>query len=109
MKVRCDEGVATRIGPEPCAGACEGTGEASVGECIGQLRSRERGVPGADTVTCVEGNTYGRDIASAHMPRRGRRPWHVHTLLVSGNREISRSTVQQKLPVRVGKVRSRSR
>ena len=77
VKVPYDEGVATRIGPEPCAGACEGTGEASVGECIGQLRSRERGVPGADTVTCVEGNTYGRASASVHMPRRGRRTWHV--------------------------------
>ena len=40
MKVRHDEGVANRIGPEPCAGACEGTGEASVGECIGQPLSR---------------------------------------------------------------------
>ena len=77
MKVRDDEGVANRICPEPCAGAREGTGEASVGECMGQLRSRERGVPGADTVTCVEGNTYGRASASAHMPRRGRRTWHV--------------------------------
>jgi hypothetical protein len=40
VKVRHDEGVANRIGPEPCAGACEGTGEASVGECIGQPLSR---------------------------------------------------------------------
>jgi hypothetical protein len=42
VKVRDDEGVANRIGPEPCAGACEGTGEASVGECIGQPLSRGR-------------------------------------------------------------------
>ena len=40
MRVPYDEGVANRIGPEPCAGACEGTGEASVGECIGQPLSR---------------------------------------------------------------------
>jgi hypothetical protein len=96
VKVRHDEGVANRIGPEPCAGTCEGAGEASAGECIGQLSSRERGVSGADTVTCVEGNTYGRAIASAHMPRRGRRTWHMQTLLVSGNRESSRSTARSK-------------
>ena len=40
--------------------------------------------------------------------RRGRRPWHVWTLLV-GNREILRPTARQPPPVRIGKVRSRSR
>ena len=110
MKVRDDEGVANRIGPEPCSGAREGVGEASVGECIGQQLSRERVfVPGADTVVGVEGNTCGRGNASAHVSWRGRRTWHVQTLLVSGNREISRSTARYKPPVRVGKVRSHSR
>jgi hypothetical protein len=66
VKVRCDEGVANRIGPEPCAGVH------------------------------VEGSTSGRDSASAHKARRGRRPWHVQTLLVSGNRESSRSTARSK-------------
>jgi hypothetical protein len=95
VRVHCDEGVAIRIGPEPCAGAREGTGEASVGECIGQPLSRERHmIPGADAVEWAEGNTYGRDSASVRMARRGRRPWHVQTLLVSGNREISRSTAR---------------
>ena len=95
MKVHYDEGLANRIGPEPCAGTREGTGEASVGECIGQPLSRERLlIPGADAVERAEGNTYGRDSASARMARRGRRPWHVQTLLVSGNRESSRSTAR---------------
>jgi hypothetical protein len=48
VKVRCDEGVANRIGPEPCAGVNVGVregshgcvGEASVGERIGQPLSR---------------------------------------------------------------------
>jgi hypothetical protein len=40
VKVRHDEGVANRIGPEPCASAREGTGEASVGVCTGQPLSR---------------------------------------------------------------------
>jgi hypothetical protein len=78
VKVRHDEGIANRIGPEPCAGACEGTGEASVGECIGQPLNRERHlIPGADTVSEVEGITYGRESASVRTTRRGRRTWHV--------------------------------
>jgi hypothetical protein len=57
--VHYDEGIANRIGPEPCAGVHEGTregvhggvGEASVGECIGQPLSRVRfNVPGAQCV-----------------------------------------------------------
>ena len=97
MKVRRDEGVANRIGPKPCAGSCEGAGEASVGECIGQPLSRERFVvPGADTVAVVEGNMYGRDNASDRTTRRGPRHWHVQTLLVAGNRESSRSTARSK-------------
>jgi hypothetical protein len=95
VRVHYDEGLANRIGPEPCAGAREGAGEASVGECIGQSLSRESDiVPDADTVEQVEGNTHGRDNASVHVTRRGRRPWHVQTLLVSGNRESSRSTAR---------------
>jgi hypothetical protein len=78
VKVHHDEGLANRIGPKPCACAREGKGEASVGECIGQPSNRERFfVPGADTVGSVEGNTHGRDSASAHVTRRGRRTWHV--------------------------------
>ena len=74
MEVHYDEGVANRIGPEPCAS----NGEASVGECIGQLSSREsRAIPGADAVERSEGNTYGRDSASVWTARRGRRTWHV--------------------------------
>ena len=97
MKVRYDEGVTNRIDPEPCTCAREGTGEASVGECTGQPLSRERiFFPGADTVVGVEGNTHERDSVSAHATRRGRRTWHVQTLLVSGNRESSRSTARSK-------------
>jgi hypothetical protein len=46
VQVHYDEGVATRIGPEPCAGTREGVGEASAGEHIGQPLSRERFKPG---------------------------------------------------------------
>ena len=49
MRVHYDEGVANRIGPEPCAGAREGTGEASVGVCASQPLSRERPTTRAPT------------------------------------------------------------
>ena len=83
MEVRYDEGLAIRIGPEPCVGTREGDGEASAGEHIGQPLSREsKIVPGAHVVIFTEGNTDGHVIASARPARRGRRPWHVWRLLV---------------------------
>jgi len=83
VQVHYDEGVAIRIGPEPCANIREGVGEASAGEHIGQPLSRESlKVPGAHVVTFTEGNMDGRAIASARPTRRGRRPWHVWKLLV---------------------------
>ena len=75
MKVHCDEGVATHIGPEPCAGVREDVGEASAGEHIGQPLSRETVViPGADAVYSSEGKMDGRANASAWPTRRGLRP-----------------------------------
>jgi hypothetical protein len=113
VEVHCDEGVANRIGPAPCAGAREGIGEASAGVCAGQPSSRESGLnPGADAVLLAEGNTEGRVNASARKTRRGRRPWHVQKLL---EREPGDLTVgqQRHVPravlVRIGKARSRSR
>jgi hypothetical protein len=83
VRVHHDEGVAIRIGPEPCVGIREGVGEASVGERIGQPLSREsKKVSGADVVRIAEGNMDGGVIASARPTRRGRRPWHVWTLFV---------------------------
>jgi hypothetical protein len=82
VQVHRDEGLANHIGPEPCAGIREDAGEASAGERTGQPSSRERKeVPGADAVQKAEGHTFGRAIASARTTRRGRRTWHVRTLL----------------------------
>ena len=110
MQVRYDEGVATRIGPEPCVDIREGGGEASAGERTGQPLSRESTLfPGANVVLLTEGNTDGRDIASAQTARRGRRPWHVWTLFA---REPGDPTSDQRRVaglVRIGKARSRSR
>ncbi len=110
MQVPYDEGVANRIGPESCAVAREGLGEALTGECTGQPLSRERPLfPGADVVPLTEGNTDGRDIASAQTARRGRRPWHVRKLFA---REPGDPTSDQRRVAdlaRIGKARSRSR
>jgi hypothetical protein len=60
VKVHCDEGLANHIGPEPCAGVREDTGEASAGDRIGQPLSREIGlILGADAVLLAEGNMGG--------------------------------------------------
>jgi hypothetical protein len=42
VEVRCDEGGAIHIGPEPCVRVRENMGEASAGERIGQPLGRER-------------------------------------------------------------------
>ena len=81
MQVRCDEGVAIRIGPEPCVGVREGAGEASAGERIGQpLSCENKIVPGADVLRNTEGNMDGGILASTRPARRSRRPWHVRKL-----------------------------
>jgi hypothetical protein len=108
VQVPRDEGVAIRIGPEPCAGAREGVGEASVGECIGQPLSRER-------VSWVPTRWISWKAIRTGVPTRApgrpgvvREPGMCRRSL-RGSREISRSTVRQKPPVRIGKARSRSR
>ena len=110
MQVHYDEGVAIRIGPAPCAGAREGIGEASAGACAGQPSSRESGLnSGADAVLLAEGNMDRRVIASAHPARRGRRPWHVRTLLVREPGDLMSDQGGPPSLARTGKARSRSR
>ena len=110
MQVHHGEGIAIHIAPELCAAAREGNSEALTGERVGQPLSRESTLfPGADVVPLTEGNTDGRDIS-----RAPRRPGVVADTgmrgrSLRGNREISRPTVQQQPPVRIGKARSRSR
>jgi hypothetical protein len=110
VKVHSDEGAASHIGPESCAGAREDTGEALTGERIGQPLSREIAfILGADSVINEEGKTTGRVIASAPPARRGRRPWHVWTLLVREPGDLQPDHSEFERMVRVGKARSRSR
>ena len=57
MRVSYDEGIAIHIGPESCAVAREGFGEALTGGRIGQPSSRESLIfPDADVVEITEGN-----------------------------------------------------
>ena len=110
MKVRYDEGIASHIGPEPCGVTREGGVEASAGDRIGQPLSRESHVNlGADTVPLVEGDTTGRVIASTRPTRRGRRPWHVRTLLAREPGDLRPDQGGVPSLVRIGKARSRIR
>src|SRR4051812_11295794 len=77
----------------------------------GQRRSVDRGThrpaieprksvfPGADVVNWTEGNTVGRVSASIGPAGRGRRPWHVRTLLAW---ETGRSPVRPQTRGAVG-------
>ena len=110
MQVHHDEGVANRIDPESCAAAREGFSEALTGERIGQPLSRESTLfSGADVVLLTEGNTDGRDIASAQTARRGRRHWHVQTPLAREPGDPTSDHRHVADLVRIGKARSRSR
>ncbi len=108
MQVHHDEGVANHIDPESCAGAREGIGEALTGGRIGQPLSRESTLfSGADVVPLTEGNTAGRDNASARTSRRGLRHWHVRTLFAREPGDLGSDQPQYGL-ARIGKARSRS-
>lgn len=109
MEVRCDEGVANRIGPEPCAGIREGVGEASAGERAGQPLSRDRSSSRAPTLFHRRKAT--RTGALSQAPDR---PGAVvepgmHLRSLRGNREISGLASRRIGLARIGKARSRSR
>ena len=109
MEVRCNEGVAIRIGPEPCVDVREGAGEASAGERIGQPLSPENhDIPDADTVNYVEGYTSGASSRALRGFGVVEDPGMCRSSL-RGNREVSLSTCGRTPQVRIGKVRSRSR
>jgi hypothetical protein len=71
VRVRCDEGLVIRIGPEPCAVVREGAGEASAGERAGQPLSRVSDyLQGAEAVTYAEGDTVTRSDTPARVSCR---------------------------------------
>jgi hypothetical protein len=110
VQVPSSEDLANRTVPESCGAYREVCREALTGVSIGQPLSRENYNQGADAINAAEGNTTESVIASSLSALRGPRPWHVDTLLVHGNREISSLACGVYAPkVRVGKARSRSR
>ncbi len=109
MRVRHDEGIANRIGPEPCAVIREGEGEASVGEITGQPLSRGRIEFGRRR--CCEG---GRRHAEMHQAQVSQQPGVVVEpgmwgSSLRGNREIPGLASRRSKLVRAVKVRSRNR
>ena len=109
MKVRHGEGVAIHTDPESCGARHEARVEALTGECIGQPLSRERVLFWVPTLC-----KWRKARRQGALPRVPERPGVVRDpgicrSSLRGNREISRATVWQSPPVRIGKARSRSR
>jgi len=107
VEVHRSERLAIYADPESCAAFREDGSEALTGEHAGQPLSRERLIPGADTVTYVEGNTERCANASTSTTRRGLRPWHAWTLLAREPGDLGAD--RRASPVRIGKVKSHSR
>jgi hypothetical protein len=108
VQVPYDEGIAIHIGPESCAVAREGHGEALTGESTGQPLSREKQsqVP----TRCLTWKAIRTSALQQALGRPGevRDPGMCRRSL-RGNREISCLTAWQKPSVRIGEARSRSR
>jgi len=107
VRVRHDEGIASRIGPEPCVGSRKAADEASAGECAGQPWSHER--IGTRVPTLLRRRKAKRRRA---IVRARRRPGVVvepgmRASALYGNREIPFPTGGR--PVRAVKARSRNR
>ena len=65
MQVPHDEGVANHIGPESCAGIARCRRSVDRGAHRPAIEPRKSLIPGCRRVSIAEGNTDGRDIASA--------------------------------------------
>jgi hypothetical protein len=76
VKVHCDEGVATHIGPDPCVVAREDDCEASVGERAGQPLSRESVIDSGGRRRSL----YGRQHRQARYCERSPGPAWSETL-----------------------------
>ena len=81
MQVHYDEGVAIRIGPEPCVAVRKDVDEASVGEDIGQPLSHEILISRVPTLFRRRKATQPSTKSQGLAARRGRRTWHVSKLL----------------------------
>jgi hypothetical protein len=110
VQVHYGEGVAIRIGPEPCVGTREGDGEASVGERVGQPLSRESLKQSGRRCGQNHGRRHGRARQREHPPGPA---WSKTLACVEvpclGSREVSGLARGWTPRVRIGKTRSRNR
>jgi hypothetical protein len=96
VQVRHDEGVAIRIGLEPCAVVCKGDSEASVGECIGQPLSLVKiRILGADAIAKAEATWSDASARASGRPSVVEEPGMCRSFL-GGNREILGPTNRSK-------------
>jgi hypothetical protein len=111
VQVPANKDLASNVVPESCAVHREVWREALTGVRIGQPLSHESHSSRAPTRLCTRKATrLGADIASAQTARRGRRPWHVRTLLVREPGDLRSDRRATCGPAaRIGKARSRSR
>jgi hypothetical protein len=84
VQIHYDKGLATHIGPKPCAGLREDAGEASAGERVGQPLSRESPISRVPTALtfrkairmsalgeCSADPAWSETLACAHAPCSG--------------------------------------
>jgi hypothetical protein len=110
VQVPHSEEVAIHAALESCVWYPQGAGEALTEARIGQPLSREINlILGAHAFVAVEGNTAGRVSASAPLTRRGRRTWHVRTLLEREPGDLQCRPKGYAPAARIGKAKSRSR
>jgi len=108
VQVRCTEGLANHSDPESCAGIREGVSEALTGEHAGQPWSRERLKSRVPTrFETWKATRTGALWRAPGWPGVVEDPGMRGSSLY-GNREIL-GLAGGALPVRAGKVRSRSR
>ena len=107
MKVSCDEGVASHVGPESCGGDREVVVEALTGESAGRVLSLENVIlRSADAVL-----SGGRQQLAVHLCEdRSHSAWsktpRTHRSISRGSREISGSTFVMRVYPTMAHVRA---
>ena len=111
MQVPDNKEVVNRVVPESCAAHREVRREALTGVRIGQPLSRDSHLSRVPTLLRKRKAIRGGALyASAPTTRRGRRPWHVRTLLAREPGDLQPDRRRQYRPTaRIEKARSRSR
>lgn len=111
MKVPHNKDLANRVVPESCAAHREVRREALTGVRIGQPLSRDRHTTRVSTpLRRRKATRQDALLASVLTTRRGRRPWHVRTLLAREPGDLQSDRWCQYRPTaRIGKARSQSR